>query len=332
MRSSQLFIAFLLVCACDGMRGAGGPRTCNPRPIFRGMCDASGAVALDGQRFAVADDEDNVLRIYDAACPGGPISSVDLSGALGLLGRKHPREADIEAATRLGDRALWLSSHGRNSQGKPRPERFRFFATNTPRRGEPLQLVGEPYAGLLDDLLASPALSRYELARAAELPPKSPGGLNIEGLAAAVSGEAVWIGFRNPVPEGRALLVSLQNPLQVLAGRASARFGAPLELDLGGLGIRAIVRWRGGYVISAGPSAADSGRRSQLYTWDGVGAPEPVPADFSDFNPEAFVGFERRDQLLLLSDDGERVLGGQRCKDRRDPEQREFRGRWIAIP
>jgi hypothetical protein len=330
MRQVPLLITLALLSGCDGMRGVSGDKTCNRAPVFRGMCDASGAVALDGQRFAVADDEDNVLRVYDAACPGAPISSVDLSGALGLLGRKHPREADIEAATRLGDRALWLSSHGRNSQGKARPERFRFFATNTPRHAEPLRLVGQPYAGLLEDLVAAPALARFDLLHAAELPPKSPGGLNIEGLAAAQSGSAVWIGFRNPVPEGRALLVSLQNPLEVLLSRAPARVGAAITLDLGGLSIRAILLWRGNYLIAAGPAAAGSGERSQLYRWDGAGAPQHITADLSDFNPEAIVGFEPREQLLLLSDDGERKQNGQRCKDLIDPSQREFRGRWLA--
>src|SRR5690606_15608234 len=33
---------------------------------FEGACDASGAVPVDEMHFAVADDEDNVLRVYDA--------------------------------------------------------------------------------------------------------------------------------------------------------------------------------------------------------------------------------------------------------------------------
>lgn len=48
--------------------------------IFTGMCDASGAVELSRDLFAVADDEDNVLRIYDANRGGAPLSSSDVSG------------------------------------------------------------------------------------------------------------------------------------------------------------------------------------------------------------------------------------------------------------
>src|ERR1041384_1457792 len=44
---------------------------------FTGMCDASGAVPLDDHLFAVADDEDNVLRVYDADRGGSPLGAAD---------------------------------------------------------------------------------------------------------------------------------------------------------------------------------------------------------------------------------------------------------------
>ena len=33
---------------------------------FQGMCDASAAVALDNESFAVANDEDNPIRVFTA--------------------------------------------------------------------------------------------------------------------------------------------------------------------------------------------------------------------------------------------------------------------------
>lgn len=316
---------------CDTVRAPSNKHLFNrDEPVFRGACDASGAVALSAERFAVADDEDNVLRVYDAARPGMPVSSVDLSPALGLIGKKGAREADLEAATRLGDRALWLSSHGRNSRGKYQPERLRFFATDAPADGKPLRLLGEPYTGLLDDMLRAPQLARFGLEAAAALPPKSPGGLNIEGLSATLDGKSVWIGFRNPIPEGRALLVPLLNPQDVLITHAAPRFGEPALLDLGGLGVRAISMWRGQHVIVAGPPAAASGKRAKLFLWDGVNPPRAAEADLGEFNPEAIVGFEQRERLLLLSDDGEENRGQERCKDLLDPARKRFRGRWIS--
>jgi hypothetical protein len=42
----------------------------------QGICDASGAFALDDNRFIVANDEDNLLRVYSADESGKP----DLKG------------------------------------------------------------------------------------------------------------------------------------------------------------------------------------------------------------------------------------------------------------
>ena len=47
-----------------------------------GACDASGAVAVRGSLVAVADDEDNALRVYDTAAPGRPTQTVDTRPAM----------------------------------------------------------------------------------------------------------------------------------------------------------------------------------------------------------------------------------------------------------
>jgi hypothetical protein len=49
-----------------------------------------------------------------------------------------------------------------------------------------------------------PRLRRFHLAAAAHRPAEAPDGLNIEGLAATPAG-SLLIGFRNPLPGGRAL-------------------------------------------------------------------------------------------------------------------------------
>jgi hypothetical protein len=302
--------------------------------VFEGMCDASGAVPISDHTFAVADDEDNVLRVYDADRGGPPLSSVDLSPDLALpekRGRKRarkPPETDIEGATRLGDRAVWITSHGRNSKGKPRPERLRFFATDIPSDEKPIRLVGAPYAELLDDLIADARIARFELAHAATIAPKAPGGLNIEGLTSTPDGHLL-IGFRNPTPGNRALVVPLLNPDEIFAGGRS-RFGDPLLLDLGGLGVRSLSWWHGAYLIAAGP--AYSSGPSRLFTWDGVGSPHPVvDLEFPSFNPEGFFTPENRDELLLLSDDGEVIVDGVRCKDAEVATQKRFRGAWVRL-
>jgi hypothetical protein len=298
--------------------------------VFEGMCDASGAVAVGGGQFVVGDDEDNILRVYDARRGGGPVRSVDLSPDLELPIKKKAPEADIEAATGLDSLSFWLTSHGRNSAGKKQPSRLRFFATQETDAGP--ELVGRPYTHLLDDLLADPRLAPFSLAEAEALPPKSPGGLNIEGMTAMADGSSLLIGFRSPVPRGKALVVPVLNPKELLQEGARARLGEPRLLDLGGLGIRSLSWWRGRYLIISGGTAGEA--TSRLFTWRG-GDDAPVPVndvDLTGLNPEAFFTPEQADEILLLSDDGSVPFDGVECKRLKDPARKRFRGVWVRLP
>lgn len=304
-------------------------RSTRPVVVFRGMCDASGAVSLDATHFVVADDEDNVLRVYDVERGGGPLRTVDMSNALQLPLKKKTPEADIEAGTRIADRALWLTSHGLSSKGKLQPSRFRFFATTAPRQGLDIVPIGVAYVNLLQDMLSAPQLAQFGLDHAASLPPKSPGGLNIEGMTRRTDGTSVWIGFRNPVPDRKALLVPLLNPLEVIQGKP-AQLGEPELLDLGGRGVRSLSLWRGQYLIMAG--AAGEGRESMLFVWDGSGAPRPLTTlDLRDVNIEGFVSRDEHEEVLLLSDDGSLEIEGEECKRLEDREKKQFRGLWVRV-
>ncbi|WP_246356694.1 DUF3616 domain-containing protein [Pyxidicoccus fallax] len=298
--------------------------------VFEGMCDASGAVALGGEKFVVGDDEDNILRVYDAKRGGVPVQSVDLSPDLELPIKKKAPETDIEAATQLESLSFWLTSHGRNSSGKKQPSRLRFFATQETDAGP--KLVGRAYTHLLDDLLADPRLARFSLAQAEALPPKAPGGLNIEGMTAMADGHSLIIGFRSPVPEGKALVVPILNPKEMVRDGERARLGEPKLLDLGGLGIRSLSWWRGRYLIISGGTASEA--TSRLFTWRG-GDDAPVEVrdvDLTGLNPEAFFTPETAEEILLLSDDGSLPLDGVECKKLKDPSRKRFRGVWVRLP
>lgn len=305
--------------------------------VFRGMCDASGAIPLSANRFVIADDEDNVLRVYDVNAGGDPLEVYDLSAELGLHPRprkkpgmppKAPPELDIEGATLYKGLAYWITSHGRNSSGKYRAERLHFFATTLGDKNTHVQVAGKVYENLLADLIADPRMSSFELAAAAQKAPKEPGGLNIEGLTARREG-GVWIGFRNPLPQQKALLVALLNPEEVIHGKA-ARFSAPQLLDLGGRGIRALSWWRGRYLIAAGAYAGDD--PSTLYTWDGVGEPKPLELPYAHIaNPEAFFTPESRDEIMFFNDQGAILINGVECKKLDDPSRKTFTGVWFRF-
>ncbi|HLU66001.1 MAG TPA: DUF3616 domain-containing protein [Kofleriaceae bacterium] len=310
---------------------ASGPWRISAPIVFRGACDASGGVGLAGGRIAVADDEDNRLRIYDAAAGGRPVEVIDTRPQMADARGKHP-EMDLEGTATIGTRVYFIASHGRKKSGKLAPARLRLFAADVVHEDGvgSLTLVGTPYSSLLEDLTEAPALARFGLARAKELPPDEPGGLNIEGLTDSPDGHLV-LGFRNPVPNGKALLVPIENPAAMIDRGEPAQFGAPVELDLGGRGIRSVATWDGAYWIVGGTSVAPP-LEPRLYRWDGRGEPEWLRSvDFGDLNPEAIatVTVGGRTGLLLLSDDGLVPIGERPCKKLKDDEAKRFRGVWL---
>lgn len=179
-----------------------------------GICDASGAVALDEHHFVVANDEDNILKVYRSDRSGGPVSGISGRDINDYFDNNPDNsEVDIEGAAQFGGMIYWITSHGRNKEGKPRPERRQFFANKLSQDdGEKrFKQLGRSYTRLVDDMLKDRRLQRYRLEAAEKLPPKAKGGLNIEGLAATPDQELL-IGFRNPIPEGKALVLVLTNP------------------------------------------------------------------------------------------------------------------------
>lgn len=300
--------------------------------VFIGMCDASAAAAIDEERFVVADDEDNILRVFSRG-GGKALLQVDLSKFLGVQGKRKSKETDLEAATRVGDLTFWITSHGRSSKGKDSPERQRLFATDVRVRDGSVKItpIGKPYTDLLDDLLRDERLARYNLEGAAKLAPKAAGGLSIEGLASTPEGHLL-IGFRNPVRRGRTLVVPLLNPADIVR-EDRAKLGPPIELDLNGLGIRSIERVGSRYVIIAG-APGEGGEASRLFEWDGKSAPAAVAGvTLKGLNPEgvAFHGQDGAGEYFILSDDGSRTVDGVDCKDLKDPNLKRFRGRVVKF-
>jgi hypothetical protein len=138
------------------------------------------------------------------------------------------------------------------------------------------------------------------------------------------------IGFRNPVPKRRALLVPLLNPAEVVEGK-HAHLGTPIQLNLGGLGIREIAFWQDEFIIIAGPP--DGGRSFELFRWAGGDSTRKriKHAPFKSLHPEAVPIYPDKglQEFQLLSDDsteqrefGGNVLGTSRTK--------HFRSIWIV--
>lgn len=298
---------------------------------FLGACDASAATRIGGTTFFVtASDEDYVLRVYDAAQPGPPVSRLDVTEFLEPVDKK--KEPDLEGCAQIGNLVYWVGSHGRDKDGDAQESRQRLFATEVKRVGGRVELrpVGRPYKKLLADLSAESSLTEFNLAHAATLKPEDSGGLNIEGLAPTPQGDLL-VGFRNPNPNARALIVRILNPDDVIAGTSRAKIRKEALLDLGGRGLRAIEPVRGGnYFLLAG--RFDDTKDFALFRWD---APATVVrlldrVSISELNPEELLVGVEETSVQLFSDDGEATVGGKKCK-KVDEAERSFRATGFNV-
>ena len=329
----------------------------------KGLCNASAGLRFGEGMFVVADNENaapTLLHLYKAGQGGPELAVGRIAKEAVAQVADGSLEMDLEGAARLGPLVYWIGSHsageangpgegnGPGAAGAPRPNRQRLFATRlgleSGDKGKGVAVtvepVGRPYQTLLADLEADPRYAPFGLDQAAKLPGKAKDGLNIEGLAATPNGQLL-IGFRNPLPQGKALVAPLTNPGAVLAGEA-ARFGEPVLLELGGLGIRSLEMVNGSLLIVAGPSGPGNPKDgpaipSALYRWNGQfeSAPELVRLFGSElgkslFNPEAL--FVEGDSLVLLSDDGKLAIDGKRCENLPRPKQRFRELRITPLP
>ncbi|MCY0917698.1 DUF3616 domain-containing protein [Streptomyces sp. H27-G5] len=325
-------------------RVGGAPTT----RYLTGSSDASAAVDVGGGHVLVADDESNVLRLYDRSRTGAPVRTWDLGPSLGLK-----KEVDIEAAARVGDTVYWTGSLGNNKDGEYKAPRNTVFTTTLSGSGAGAQLAyGRSYKKLRDDLVAwdKGNGNRYGFAAgtADGEAPKQIDGFNVEGLEFAPgSTTTAYLGFRAPlapaVPGGKALVVPVTNFDKVLSTGAKATFGAGIELDLGGLAIRDIRKNAADqYLILAGSWAADDNSDPYaLYQWDGVAGHAPVKrTDLPTTDPggwEAIVEVPdlsvagARVQLITDSGSGDLYGDGTEAKDLTHAEWKKARAAWFTL-
>lgn len=303
-RSALPFVLLLTI--------AGGAAAQNPQrlerqtTVFRGPCEASAALPLGPGMFVVADDDKKDLRVYRMDQAAEP-KKIETSKIPGL-----EETDDLEGAARIGDVFYWTTSQSRTKNGKAKPGRRLFFAVRIDSGSLTATPVGKPYSKLLDDLQGDARYDKYKIASAAGLAAEEPGALNIEGLAATPDGKLL-IGFRGPVLDGKALIATLDNPDGVINGKPAV-FGDPIDLDLGGLGIRSLEYWpdRKTYAVIAGPSGAVGPFR--FFHWSGKAGDKPAPMDDVDLTgliPEAL--FFDGGELFILSDDGDFCPQDEAC-------------------
>jgi hypothetical protein len=338
--------------------------------VLQGLSDLSATVILPSGHLLAGDDETNQLRVY-APAGGGALTTVELNDFLGIIPEKKD-ELDLEAAAQVGSRVYWITSHGRNKDGKERPDRYRFFATEVsaaPGSAPVVRPVGTPCKTFVQQLLKTPFAKPMGLDKATRLGEKldkkerkrlapKEDGLNIEGMAASADGKTLYVGLRNPLPvdtDGRpkALVVTVLNAPDVINSGKAIQFGEPLLWDLDGLGIRSMeyAPAHHSLMIVAGSTGAKAKKPFELFRWSGVPGEAPVRMPIAEklpkkFTPESIAPSLSDSRVLLLSDDGTRLVsvrGAQDCvegallpdnqcenKNLLDQNAKTCRGLWIT--
>jgi len=361
MKATGVLTCFVMLFVAQG--SAVGAEVEKGVLVYRGMCDASAAVALDEQTFVVAGDGSNVLRVYKTAGDGTPVLTFDLSGFLGS------EPVDIEGAARAGDRIYWIGSHSRDRRGQVQPSRYCFFATMIKNRDGAIDIepLGKPCAVLMQKMVGLNTVGGMRMEKALRwnenlsqdeqqrLAPDKE-GLNIEALCASSINDRLHIGLRNPRPvrvttaRVSAAVVPLQNPREVTEQGKDPIFGEGILWDFGGLGTSSMEYspYHKAYFVIAAPHTEDG--RFALYRWSGMKTfpPElvrPLDMDADGFKPEALVAFAGSQKLLLLSDDKNlpaKVHSAAECQEGHyrsdgtclngrlaDPDARRFRAVWL---
>ncbi len=322
-----------------------------------GSCDASALAPVPGTNdFIFAVDEDDTLRRWISPGayppPGGEAAGkvdewMEVSSAVenagGIDGTRaidkdkkgNPREMDLEGAAQIGEQIFWIGSHGLNKDGKYRPNRMVFFATNVPTPTNSGELSGKARdllpalqaADGISDVLAPPVFTDLAPGEASGTAPKS-GGLNIEGLA--TDGTSLLIGLRSPVTDSKAWILRLANPAEIVANiDAAPQISVDAQIDLGdGRGVRSMTELDNDWLIVGGP-VDNPPPDFALLQWDGTQVPASVDYAFTGgTRPEGIT--TQGKNVLMVSDDGSVIRDGTECKKEENPNNQYFRA--TSVP
>ncbi|MBO5586752.1 MAG: DUF3616 domain-containing protein [Prevotella sp.] len=253
---------------------------------LQGSCDASAMADVGGGCFYVADDENNILRLYNSQLSGMPLRTVNAEGFA-----NGSEEYDVEGATVSDDgkTIYWITSLANSKKGKEKPYRNRAFTTKINGSGAEATLTSGAYSEKFRDAMIKFGDDNgwsfsASASFANSMIPKRIDGFNVEGLTLKTDGNgAAYIGFRAPcVPKKGvtptssnrkyAVMATVENFEQIFSGSGKSstapQVGAPVLFDFGGLGIRSIERVGDYYVIIAG--LFEGGGTPKVYLWDGT--------------------------------------------------------------
>ncbi|PCK77682.1 DUF3616 domain-containing protein [Rhizobium sophoriradicis] len=207
-----------------------------------------------------------------------------------LLPKKHKvngqpvkyKETDAEGISFYNGAYYLIGSHGLNKSGEYQDSRYFIYRVKVDASTglvDDFGMEDQPAAGVEKSanlelvLKQDPTLEPH-------IKEKPDVGLNIEGIA--VSGDNVYLGFRSPLPNNKAIVASISikdafdNPQAALVLH---------PVDLGaGMGVRDIAAVDGGFLILSGPQEDKAGP-AQVCFWK-PGSPESYCHNLKKAGPD----------------------------------------------
>ncbi|MFK7858658.1 MAG: DUF3616 domain-containing protein [Granulosicoccus sp.] len=280
---------------------------------FSGLYEPSGVIQLQNGRLLVIEDESSrAFVLLSARNNTNEFDSQVLkhrSAIAALLSGPSGPISDLEGLVQgPGELIYAITSHSRQSNGKRDIDREKLVR---------LTIEGDRVGQIDVRTDLRKALINYfpVLEKAAkERDVKDDIGLNIEGLAMNRSGDGLWIGFRGPLIDDNAVMVTLLNPDAVFESDDEFSFKEGLQLlDLDEGGIRDLVfdAVLDGYLIVSQREGTKREKAFKLWFWNGY--PDASPRrvrikgvdDLQRTEGIASVTIEGQKRLLLVSDEGD---------------------------
>lgn len=280
---------------------------------LEGLYEPSGVGQLDDGRLVVVEDEPSRPFILLTPDGGAEDFRVELLRPRSLLEAVIGGIDDLEGVAVGPEGFVYaITSHSRKQNGKRGMKREKLvrFKVEGDRLAE---------SAVRGDLRKSLTRAFPELKDAAkERKVKRDLGLNIEGLAFDEKRERLWIGFRGPMVDEKAILVAILNPHQAFEQDQEVQFiDTPvlLDLDRGGIRDLAFDPRLGGYLILSQREGTKKEKAFKLWLWSGDPAASPRRVridgidDLERAEGVAPVNFRGEDKILLVSDDGASARG-----------------------
>ncbi len=271
---------------------------------FDNIYKPSGVEALsDGRLLIIEGDRQRALSVIELM-GNGAIKEKNSMLDVVLLSALNIRLEDLEAVTIDQEGYIYaITSFRRAENGRrvPAKERLVRFKIENNR------IVAPKFYNKLGDYLESIGFNDGHT------------NLSIEGLTFDPAGKRLLVGFRQPVFDGKAIIMVIENPQAIFEDNAALKIrDKPVLLDLDGAGILSISYdpYLQGYLISSELNGKNKENHSQIWYWNGKSQTMPrhalLPAmiDVRSIEGMSHVKVAGKDLLMLVSGDGNRKHHG----------------------